>query len=99
MNRPLTTYGICFIIPPHMLKEIARQGSPKQQQCAWESLTMSEQIRGQRVSLSMIAAIGSTATGTRRRTVYDAGNGYNLPGRLVRSEGSPKSMDGTVNEA
>lgn len=99
MNRTQTTCGICFIIPPHMLKEIARQGSPKQQQCAWESLTMSEQIRGQRLALTMISAIGSTATGTRRRTVYDAGNGYTLPGRLVRSEGSPKSRDRTVNEA
>ncbi len=90
---------ICFIIPPHMLKEIARRGSTQQKQCAWESLTMSEQMRGQRLTLSVISAIGSTATGTRRRTIYDAGNGYTLPGRLVKSEGSAKSRDKTVNEA
>ena len=91
--------NICFIIPPHMLKEIAMRGSSQQKRCAWESLTMSEQMRGQRLSLSVISAIGSTATGTRRRTVYDAGNGYTLPGRLVKSEGSAKSRDKTVNEA
>src|SRR3990172_439694 len=90
---------ICFIIPPHMLKEIARRGSSQQKQCAWESLTMSEQMRGQRLALSVISALGSTATGTRRRTIYDAGNGYTLPGRLVRSEGSAASKDKTVNEA
>ncbi len=90
---------ICFIIPPHMLKEIAIRGSSQQQRCAWESLTMSEQMRGQRLSLSAIAAAGSTATGTRRRTVYDAGNAYTLPGRLVKSEGSGKNRDKTVNEA
>src|SRR3989304_941497 len=90
---------VCFIVPPHMLKEIARRGSAQQKQCAWESLTMSEQMRGQRLTLSVISAIGSTATGTRRRTIYDAGNGYTLPGRLVKSEGSAKSRDKTVNEA
>lgn len=90
---------ICFIIPPHMLKEIAMRGSSQQKRCAWESLTMSEQMRGQRLALSVISAIGSTATGTRRRTVYDAGNGYTLPGRLVKSEGSAKIQDKTVNEA
>src|SRR3990172_2901138 len=90
---------VCFIVPPHMLKEIARRGSAQQKQCAWESLTLSEQMRGQRLTLSVISAIGSTATGTRRRTIYDAGNGYTLPGRLVKSEGSSKSRDKTVNEA
>lgn len=98
MDKRLFCRG-CFIIPPHMLKEISKRGSPHQQQCAWESLTLSEQIRGQRLSLSTIAVMGSTATGTRRRTVYDAGNSYALPGRLVRSEGSPKGTDRAVNEA
>src|SRR4030067_713687 len=90
---------VCFIVPPHMLKEIARRGSSQQNQCAWEPFTPSEQMRGQRLALSEISAIGSTATGTRRRTIYDAGNGYTLPGSLVKSEGSSKSRDKTVKEA
>ncbi|MCC7202559.1 MAG: M4 family metallopeptidase [Nitrospirae bacterium] len=89
----------CFIIPPHMLKEIARCGSSRQQRCAWESLAISEQMRGQRLALSVISPIGTTPTGTRRRTIYDAQNEYTLPGRLVRSEGSARSKDKTANEA
>jgi Zn-dependent metalloprotease len=87
------------IVPPHMLKEIARRGSARQQAWAWQTLTLSEQMRGQRQALSVIAAMGTTATGTKRRTVYDAGNGSTLPGRLVRGEGDPKSKDVGVNEA
>ena len=87
------------IIPPHMLREIARRGSAGQQAWAWQTLTLSEQMRGQRLTLSVIAAMGSTATGTKRRSIYDARNGSTLPGRLVRGEGDPKSKDPAVNEA
>ncbi|MBI4381338.1 MAG: M4 family metallopeptidase [candidate division NC10 bacterium] len=87
------------IVPPHMLKEIARRGSAGQQAWAWQTLTLSEQMRGQRLALSVIAAMGTTATGTKRRTIYDAGNGSRLPGRMVRGEGDPRSKDRAVNEA
>jgi len=82
-----------------MLKEIARRGNAQQQEWAWQTLTLSEQMRGQRQALSVIAAMGITATGTKRRTVYDARNRSALPGRLVRGEGDPKSKDRAVNEA
>jgi Zn-dependent metalloprotease len=90
---------IYCIVPPHMLKEIARRGSAGQQAWAWQTLTLSEQMRGQRQALSVIAAMGTTATGTKRRTIYDARNGSRLPGRLVRGEGDPRSDDRAVNEA
>ncbi len=94
-----TVDPILCIIPPHMLKEIAMRGSAGQQAWAWQTLTLSEQIRGQRRALSVIAAMGTTATGTKRRTVYDARQGTSLPGRLVRAEGDPKIKDLAVNEA
>ena len=87
------------IIPPHMLKEIASRGNGSQRAWAWQTLTLSEQMRGQRQALSVIAAMGTTATGTKRRTVYDARNGSRLPGGLVRAEGDPRSKDRGVNEA
>jgi Zn-dependent metalloprotease len=90
---------IYCIVPPHMLKEIAKRGSARQQVWAWQTLTISEQMRGQRQALSVIAAMGTTATGTKRRTIYDARNGSTLPGRLVRGEGDPKTKDPAVNEA
>ncbi len=87
------------IVPPHMLKEIARRGSARQQAWAWQTLTLSEQMRGQRQTLSLIAIMGATSTGTKRRTIYDARNSSTLPGRMVRGEGDPKSKDVPVNEA
>ncbi len=87
------------IVPPHMLKEITKRGSAGQQAWAWQTLTLSEQMRGQRRALSVIAAMGTTATGAKRRTVYDARGSSNLPGQLVRGEGDPKSKDRAVNEA
>ena len=38
------------IVPPHMLKEIARRGNARQQAWAWQTLTLSELMRGQRRS-------------------------------------------------
>jgi Zn-dependent metalloprotease len=94
--------GICkiyCILPPHILKEVAQRGNEKQKQWAWHTLTLSEQMRGQRRVLSLLATTGSTATGTKRRTVYDARHGSGLPGKLVRGEGDPKGKDKAVNEA
>ena len=87
------------IVPPHILKEIAKRGEAGQQEMAWHTLTLSEQIRGQRPTLTVLATMGSTATGTKRRTIYDAKKRSTLPGSLVRSEGSAKSKDTAVNEA
>jgi Zn-dependent metalloprotease len=96
---PSGLHPIHCIIPPHMLKEIATRGNDSQRAWAWQTLTLSEQMRGQRQALSVIAAMGTTATGTKRRTIYDARNGSRLPGRMVRGEGDPRSDDRAVNEA
>lgn len=90
---------IFCILPPHILKHVAQRGSEKQKQWAWHTLSLSEQLRGQRRVMSMMATTGSTATGTKRRTIYDAKHGSSLPGKLVRGEGDPKSKDKAANEA
>lgn len=100
MRKPVVrSVPLHCIVPPHMLKHIAESGSAAQQAWAWRTLTLSEQIRGQRLALSVIAAIGATPAGGKRRTVYDAGNGFGLPGEVARGEGDPKSKDRAVNEA
>jgi Zn-dependent metalloprotease len=81
-----------------MLRSILQCGDRNQQASAWTTLTESEQFRGQRRILTPIAA-AATTPGVKRRTVYDARGRYDLPGRLVRSEGAPKSRDPAVNEA
>lgn len=90
---------IRYIIPPHILREIAKRGTPKQQERAWQTVTMSEQIRGQRQARTILGAIGATPAGQKRRTVYDAKTGDDLPGRLVRSEGSSATGDLAIDEA
>ncbi len=89
----------CCIIPPYILREILKNGDARQQGHAWSTLTDSEQARGRRRVMAAIARLAVTAPGVKRRTIYDAGNTYELPGRLVRAEGSRKSRDATVNEA
>ncbi len=89
----------CCIIPPYILRSIATRGDRRQQAAAWSTLTDSEQFRGERRILAALAPVASTATGMKRRTVYDARHSYTLPGRLVRGERDPKSKDVTVNEA
>jgi Zn-dependent metalloprotease len=88
-----------FIIPTYILQSIIVNGNKRQQAMAWATLTSSEQFRGERKILAVLAPLASTATGTKRRTVYDARHGYSLPGRLVRGERDRKSKDVAVNEA
>jgi Zn-dependent metalloprotease len=88
--------SIFCIVPPHMLRHITERGTRRQRDWAWRTLTLSEQIRGQRGAVTLIA---TTPAGTKRRSVYDARGTTALPGRLVRGERDPKSRDVAVNEA
>lgn len=89
----------CGIIPPHIFKEIARNGTAHQQSCAWHTLSLSEQIRGQRQAITLLTSLTTTTAGQKRRTIYNAQKKWKLPGKLVRGEGGPKSKDVAVNES
>jgi Zn-dependent metalloprotease len=94
-------HSVFCITPPHMLQEIIRNGSSTQRDLALQTLITSEQMRGQRrVMKTMAAFMGKAAVpGGKQRSIYDAKNGTQLPGTLVRSEGDPASTDPAVNEA
>ncbi|HEY3310295.1 MAG TPA: M4 family metallopeptidase [Anaerolineales bacterium] len=85
-----------------MLKQIAENGSAEQSEKALRTILTTEQLRGRRAgiasvsSFSMVMAAGLAG---KLRTVYDAKNGLNLPGSVVRSEGDPPVADVAVNEA
>ena len=89
------------ILPPHMSKNIATKGTEAQKVRAINTLKTSEQMRGQRQALAEFsaAAFRVAAVGGKERVVYDAKNGSNLPGTIVRREGEPPTADVTVNEA
>ena len=93
---------ICCIVPPHILKHIARSDAPEARALvpwALHTLAVSERIRGARTVLGPIAPIAVTPTGLKRRAVYDAGHRERLPGKLNRSEGEPPVKDPAANEA
>jgi Zn-dependent metalloprotease len=87
------------IVPPQILRHIARGDSRELADWALHTLALSERLRGSRAVLGALAPLAITPTGVKRRTVYDAGNAERLPGHLARSEGDPPSKDVAVNEA
>jgi Zn-dependent metalloprotease len=94
-------HSILCITPPHMLKEIVKQGTDTQRETALRTITTSEQIRSQRrTALEMMAFMGARAVKAgKQRIVYDAKNGSKLPGTEVRQEGDDPVSDPAVNEA
>lgn len=90
---------ICFVLPPHILREITQRGSERQRDWAFETLRVSEQFRGRREAVGRFSALLMTPAGEKRRTIYDAKTRTRLPGTLVRGEGAPPSKDVAVNEA
>lgn len=95
------THSIYCILPPYLLREIAQNGSPKQRAIALQTIISAEQFRAQRRSFMEVAGFMATASasGIKQRTIYDAKNGSNLPGVVVRNEGDPAVSDPAVNEA
>jgi Zn-dependent metalloprotease len=98
-------HSIFCILPPHMLESVAQKGNPAQRAAAMATLATDNTFRGLRALAKKLAtgALGvPTATptpGKPKRTIYDAAQTTNLPGTLVRIEGSAKKEDAAVDEA
>jgi Zn-dependent metalloprotease len=93
-------HPITCILPPHMLKKIAENGTAAQRDLAMRTITVSEQFRGQRHALAGLVGVGAAAVSAgKQRTIYDAQQGTTLPGMVVRREGDRPSTDIGVNEA
>jgi Zn-dependent metalloprotease len=91
---------VLCITPPHLLQEIARNGTDLQRETALRTIITSEQMRGQRRAMrSVMSFLAAISAGAKQRVVYDAKQGSQLPGTLVRSEGDPAVSDPAVNEA
>jgi len=90
--------AVCFILPPHILKHIIREGAADVSERALRTLVLSADFAGRRKVLSILPA-GLNSAGVRRRTIFDARGAETLPGTLVRGENDPKSTDVAVNEA
>jgi Zn-dependent metalloprotease len=89
----------CSIIPPHILRNIAEHGDDDARRNAQVALELTAHARGQRSALAEFAGPLSVPAGEKRRTIFDAHNTRDLPGKRVRGEGDPAVRDNAVNEA
>ncbi len=89
------------IVPPHMLQNIAQNGTDEQRAWALGTLTQSEQFRGQRLATQQFAVMGLSMVtgGGLNRSVFNARYTTELPGSLARGEGDPPTGDLAVDEA
>jgi Zn-dependent metalloprotease len=91
-------FPIRGIIPPHMMKELARRGDQRQRDLALKTLLISERIRGRRDAFAQVYV--AMPAGKKCINVYNAknkdGEEY-LPGEAVLDPES--SNDPTIKEA
>ena len=97
-------HSIFCIVPPHVLREIARNGNAAQRNAALDTLALDTTMRTQRMTTQLLAAIAprpvlAAAPPQVHRTIYTAKNAETEPGTLVRSEGQGASGDQEVDEA
>ncbi len=92
-------HPILCIMPPHMLRNIAENGSLAQRASAMRTLQITAQFRGQRQAFTHVEGIALATNVGKQRIIYDARNGSSLPGDTVRREGDPAVADPAVNEA
>jgi len=96
-------HSIFCILPPHMLREMARHGSAAQRNVALNTLALDATHRAQRMTMQLLAAaprqVVTGAAPQVHRTIYTAGSQETKPGQLVRSEGQAAGSDPAVNEA
>lgn len=94
-------HSIFCILPPHMLDQIAQNGTPEQRDLALRNIASSGHIRAQRNILqpAVMATMTAAPVENKQHEVYDAKHGSSLPGTLLRGENDGPPSDVSVNEA
>lgn len=90
------------ILPPHILKYIANNGTPAQRARAINALTTNQSVRGFRATRAMAPHrfLAMPVGPLKRRTIFDAHQTQDLPSAtVVRNEGTPESGDPAIDEA
>ncbi|HET6438599.1 MAG TPA: M4 family metallopeptidase [Anaeromyxobacter sp.] len=87
----------CTILPPHVLKRMAESTAAEVRDAAWETLRLSERLRGTRMATADF--LRAVPRGTLHRAIYDAKHTERLPGVLVREERGRRVRDLQVNQA
>lgn len=91
------------IVPPYMLESIKHRGTPEQRLRAEAAELQALQYRDERASAvperTLLGAPPAPGEAVLQREVYDADSSFDLPGRLVRSEGDPATGDDSADAA
>jgi Zn-dependent metalloprotease len=82
-----------------MLRALAENGDAGQRDRAHAALELSAQFRGERIAVASLSTLLAVPAGEKRRTVYDARQSRDLPGKLVRAEAARATGDDAVDEA
>ena len=85
------------IIPPYLLEQLERSASDPSLRARYRQSLQHDAVLRSRPAAGRETE--AAAPGGRQRKVYDAENGTDLPGTLVRAEGDDPVEDQTVNEA
>jgi Zn-dependent metalloprotease len=97
--------SILCILPPHILRAIAQNGTPQQRTAAMQTLASDATFRTLRAAARPLANVTHRPTtkmsveGEKQRTIFDARHTQNLPGTIVRAEGAPSAGNQAVDEA
>lgn len=86
-------------MPPHILRNIAERGDDEDRARAQAALELSAQPRRERQVVALVAGTVFVPRRVKRRTIFDAQQGRDLPGHIVRTEGSRRSRDAAADEA
>src|SRR6478672_8245340 len=97
-------HSIFCILPPHILRQIAMNGTNPERAAALNTLATDQTFRAMRADDRLAPAAPKRAgvlavEGEKQRTIYSAQNQQNLPGVLVRAEGAKATGDAAVDEA
>jgi len=105
MEKRANYNSIFSIVPPHILRAIAQNGEPEQRRRALHTLAHDQTLRTLRVTRDVFTEMQVRSRAWLsmdqkiHRTIYNADHTTNLPGNIVRVEGSEPGNDPTVNEA
>jgi Zn-dependent metalloprotease len=98
--------NVCFIVPPYLLEQVARYGSPADREAALDTLSVDHSIRTARVQNAAVAAEPrwrlprTPGRGKPERTIFDAQHRQDVQATTVmRGEGQPPAADEAANEA
>jgi Zn-dependent metalloprotease len=86
--------AVCSFIPPHILRAISERGDAATRRDASLSLDVAARMRGERAVHAVLASLPSQT----KRTIFDARNTQDLPGKRLRRENEPRTRDRAADE-